>query len=218
MINTTAKAAFRTYCLSVVLLLAAAGTVQADEVSPPCHHEGESADQQSRLADPLPGLSLYQLDAVWTDQAGVEHSLESFRGAPTVMVMFFASCEHACPILIADVKGLEGQLSPAALEEAQFVFVTIDPHRDTVDSLQRVAQVHALDGEHWHFLRGSESDTRLLAAALGVDYRALPSGQYTHTNLITLLDRDGVAVQRTEGLGQDLSEMVAALERLIAPD
>jgi protein SCO1/2 len=49
----------------------------------------------------------------------------------------------------------------------------------------------ALD-DHWLVMRASPADVRTLAVLLGVSYRQLPSGDFDHSNIITVLDTDGV--------------------------
>jgi protein SCO1/2 len=39
---------------------------------------------------------------------------------------------------------------------------------------------------------------RAIAAALGIRYRQLPDLSFSHSSVITLLDRDGVPVTRTQ--------------------
>jgi protein SCO1/2 len=48
--------------------------------------------------------------------------------------------------------------------------------------------------------RAEESDVRELAAVLGIRYRQLPSGVFSHSAVITLLDADGIVRARTENL------------------
>ena len=57
-------------------------------------------------------------------------------------------------------------------------------------------------------LRGSADDTLELAALLGVKYKRETSGQFAHSNLITVLNADGEIVHQQIGLNQDIAETV----------
>lgn len=46
---------------------------------------------------------------------------------------------------------------------------------------------------------------------LGVQYRQTEPGEWVHSNLISVLDRDGVVVHRQVGLGTDPGETLEAI-------
>ena len=176
---------------------------------------GGHADHQAlAAAQPLPGRSIYHLDASWTDHRGERVSLTEFRGHPTVVVMFYASCDTACPLLVRDALRLEEQLPAELREETRFVLVTIDPERDAPERLGRYVTENELGSPTWHFLTGPQTQTRALAALLGVQYRPAGNGMFSHTNLVTVLDRDGVVALRTEGLHQPTEPAVAAISAM----
>jgi protein SCO1/2 len=161
----------------------------------------------------LPGLSLYHLAGTWLDQHGRELQLAALRGQPVVAVMFYASCETACPILIRDAFRIAAELPETQRNSTHFLMITIDPETDAPQRMNRYVHDNGLDAENWHFLSGSEHQTRALASLLGVNYRAAGGGMFSHTNLITVLDSDGVVVHRTEGLAQPVAPAVAAISR-----
>ena len=51
----------------------------------------------------------------------------------------------------------------------------------------------------------------MLGAALNTQYRRLPSGEYNHTSVITLLGRDGHMLKQTSTIGRADPEFVAAI-------
>ena len=171
--------------------------------------------QQLGAAEALPGRSLYHLDSTWTDHRGEEVRLSDFRGKPTVVVMFYASCDTACPLLVRDALRLEQELPAAARDETQFLLVTIDPERDAPERLARYVEENDLEAANWNFLTGPESQTRALAALLGVQYRPAGNGMFSHTNLVTILDREGVVELRTEGLNQPVGPAVEAIGEML---
>jgi protein SCO1/2 len=66
-----------------------------------------------------------------------------------------------------------------------------------------VATLHHADPKRWTFASASDSDARKVAAALGVSYRRLPTGEFDHSLLITLLDSEGRIVASTTTLVGD---------------
>jgi protein SCO1/2 len=166
---------------------------------------------------PLPGDSVYQIQAVVTDQSGRSQPWQELRGKPTVVSMFYANCHLMCPLIIASGKALQGRLPAEERAGLDFAVISIDPARDTPAALMEVAQAHRLDLDRWHLLRPADPDVRTLAAALGIRYRAQPDGTFNHTSALILLDKDGRIVARSEVTGlQPEPEFVAAVHEHLA--
>lgn len=168
----------------------------------------------AKVVGPLPGDSVYQLESLWTTQNNTTMDLKSLRGKPVIMTMFFGSCRTACPTIIADMQRAEKTMSEELRKDVKFVLITFDHKVDTPDVLKGLEEKFGLDGERWVFLHGNPSSIREIGAVLGVQYREISEGQFSHTNLITLLNEDGVIVQKTEGLRQDMAPLVKVLESL----
>lgn len=177
----------------------------------PCHCRPDAA---MAPGSPLPDTSLFLVDAPWTDQRGRSLRLASLRGSPTVVLMFYGSCQSVCPILIGDVLRVEAALSPAARARVRFALITLDPERDSTERLAALAEERHLDPARWSLLRGSDDDVRTVATVLGVQYSRVDATTLTHSNTITVLDPQGVVVQQLEGLRQPVDEVVRRLEAL----
>ncbi len=164
------------------------------------------------LEGPLPDTSIYQLESRWKTQAGADATLQDFRGEPVLVTMFFGSCKTACPTLIADMKRVEKALGDTP--DVKFVLITFDPERDTPEALKGLEEKFELDPERWTFLHGDPMDIREVAAVLGVQYREVSDGQFTHTNRMSVLDRNGRVVAKVDGLKQPVDALVAQLKSL----
>ncbi|MDZ7801045.1 MAG: SCO family protein [Trueperaceae bacterium] len=160
----------------------------------------------------LPGTSLYHLDATWTDSHGASFQLADLRGHPVLITMIYASCETACPILVRDAARTFGALPPEVQDDTRVLIVSFDPERDAPARLARYVRENDLDDPRWRFAVGAPHDTRALAALLGVRYRPAGNGMFSHSNLITVLDGDGVPSHRTEGLGRPVTPAIRAIE------
>nr|WP_295786583.1 SCO family protein [Rhodoferax sp.] len=150
---------------------------------------------------PLPTDSIYQLKAQMTDQAGKSFAIAERRGHPVLVGMFYTSCQFVCPMLVDALRDTESKLTPQERANLGVLLVTIDPVRDTVAVLKRTAEQRELDPMHWTVARTDTKTTRKLAAVLGVQYRALPNGDFNHTTDLILLDADGRIAGRTAQLG-----------------
>ena len=178
----------------------------ADEESSCCAEDAPAA------TGGLPDTSLYNLESVWTDQAKTEHPLSDFRGKVTVTAMIFTHCEYACPRIIADLKSIEAQISKKDLPNVQWLLLSMDSDRDLPDVLKDYAERNHLDTDRWTLLHGDDSAVREIAATLGVRYIKDPKGNYSHSNLITLLDKEGRIAHQLEGLGADTQATVVAIQ------
>ncbi len=154
---------------------------------------------------------LFDLSLELTDQHGHERSLETFRGHPTLVSMFYADCPYACPTLISDIRRLEAKLDEDTLGEVRVLLVSFDPKRDTPERLRTLAVERKLDQARWTLANASDDGVRELAAALGFKYRRLEDGNYNHTSAIVLLRSNGAVATRVEGLNQDLDGLAAAV-------
>jgi len=172
--------------------------------APPCCRKELAAGEPT-------GASLYQLDSVWTSDVGKEVRLGVFRGRAQVVSFFFANCAYACPITVEEMKRIEAALPEAVRGKVDFILVTLDPERDTVEALAKYRTQRQLGVGHWSLLRGGADDTRELAALLGVSYKRDGKGQFAHSNLISILNREGEVSGRLAGLHQDIPLAVEAV-------
>jgi protein SCO1/2 len=68
------------------------------------------------------------------DHYGKLRHLEDFRGKVTVMFFGFTHCPDVCPTTLAELAGVMTKLGDAA-KRVQVLFVTVDPERDTPETL-----------------------------------------------------------------------------------
>lgn len=160
--------------------------------------------------------SIFHLETRWIDPDGATHSLaQALGGRPAVAAMIYTSCEHACPIIVSDMMKIRQALN-AAPAEARFVLFSFDPERDTPARMHDYRGEQALD--EWTILAPADPGAeRELAAALGVRFKPIPGGDFAHSNLIFILDANGVPRHRQVGLLQAPDESVAVLRDILKP-
>ncbi len=193
---------------ALMLSASAAEPAKPEKELPPC------CQKELEPGKPLTDGSLYQLETKWTSDVGREIQLRVLRGKPQVVVMFFARCEFACPLLLHDLKQIEAALPEKLRDEVGFVLITFDTQRDTVEALHAFREAQQLSPKRWTLLRGQSDDVRELAALLGINYKQDARGQFAHSNLVTILNGDGEIAQQIRGLNNAPDKAVKVLQQL----
>jgi protein SCO1/2 len=142
-------------------------------------------------ADPVSERSIFRLDTTWTDDGGKPMKLGDLRGAVQVVTFFYTTCESACPLTVKALQAVARH--GASKTSARYLLITVDPERDTLAALRQYRhKMHIAPG--WKLLRGANTDVRRLAALLGFNYEQIASGEFVHSNLVTVLNPHGEVV------------------------
>ena len=161
----------------------------------------------------LPADSLYRIAPLQLrDQDGTRFDLASLRGRPVVLGMFYASCRVVCPLEIETLKRLQRTL-PHALPA---VLISFDPAHDGMARLHAVAAEHRVRAPAFRLARLERGDLDALGAVLGIAWRALPGGGYSHNVVFNLLDRDGRIAARSDKPDGPDADFVAAAKQVLA--
>lgn len=191
----------------LMVLVGALGT-SAAETNVARHSCCAASTEKNAAGACLSDKSLYQLDSVWTNDAGAALKLSSLRGRPQVVAMFFANCTYACPLLVYQMKQIETALPASLRGKIGFTLISFDTERDTVAALHEYRLQHGLDNDRWTLLRSSPEDVVEVAALLNVKFKKDAQGQYLHSNQITLLNAEGEIAYQELGLGLNRDEMI----------
>lgn len=116
---------------------------------------------------------------------------------------------------ISDIQAIDRGLTPAQRKKVRIVLVTFDPKRDTASRLRDLVKKRKMDSR-WLLLRGSDIQVLELAAVLGVKYRKINDVDYVHSNLISILDQQGVRRHQQVGLAQKPKRSVAVIQKLLS--
>lgn len=143
--------------------------------------------------------SIYQVGGEWTDHRGNKFELEDLTGKNQVVVMAYTSCQHTCPILVRGMKQIEKEMTNEARADTEFVLATLDTERDTVTVMNNYAEHNDL-GDNWRLIRSDEATTRMLANTLNIKYQFADNGDINHSNLISILDKQGRLVAQEIGV------------------
>ncbi len=187
------------------------GTIYASILFSGCSQNSQSTVPVEKEVSGQP--SVYETGSVWQDQSARSLKLESFKGKIIVVSMVFTRCPYACPRTIADLKNIEKQLPDSKKKDVVFVLVSFDDVNDTPAQLRAFSK--KMDaGKNWVLLHGDAEAIRELAMVLNVKYKKQPNGMFSHSNIITLLDREGAISTQLEGLGTEASPLISAIKEL----
>lgn len=75
-------------------------------------------------------------DYVLTATDGTIFTEDTLKGAPSAVFFGFTHCPEVCPTTLGDVATWNAMLEEEGSEQLRVYFVTVDPERDTVDSLR----------------------------------------------------------------------------------
>ena len=157
--------------------------------------------------------SIYQLHAQLIDQAGQVRGLDLYRGSPVLITMFYGSCQATCPMIIDTLRSTERGLSPEQRAKLRVLMISFDPERDTPQALAEIAATRRIDTSRWTLATADASTVRDIAALLDIQYRKLPSGEFSHSAVITVLSERGEIEARSGKLGRADPELLAKLNR-----
>lgn len=74
-------------------------------------------------------------DFTLTDQQGQAFRLSEQRGKLVLLFFGYTHCPDVCPVTLAEFTRIKADLGDQA-KDVRFVFITVDPERDTVDALR----------------------------------------------------------------------------------
>lgn len=174
-----------------------------------------SASRLDASAGPPDDRSIYALPMTLSDQDGARVGLDVFRGKPVFIGMFYGTCPSACPLLVSTLKRVMAAVEPPANTEVRVLLVSFDPERDTPEALRKIAAARGVDSR-WKLASAPDDQARDLAALLGIRYRRLPDGNFSHTSSIVLLDRTGAIDVRLDDVNQQIEPLVARAKELAA--
>jgi protein SCO1 len=140
------------------------------------------------------------------DHSGKARRLEDFRGKAVVLFFGFTHCPDVCPTTLADISQAVKQLGPDA-ERVQVLMVSVDPERDTPDSLAKY--MTAFD-PRFLGLRGDLAATKKAAGEFKIYFEKRKQGDsYTvdHSAQSYVIDPQGRLrlLVRHDRIGSDLA-------------
>ena len=167
-----------------------------------------------KIGDGVSGQSLYQLESVWTTDHERTVRLVELQGRYTILSLIFTRCSGTCPLLVKELQEFGASLPLDIKNKTRFVAITIDP-ADTSETLLQYRHEMRLDEQQWMLLRGAPMAVREIAAVLGFNYTQTngqtDDSQFSHSDLLTLLNPRGEIILQRQGSGGNFSDLIAAI-------
>jgi protein SCO1/2 len=159
--------------------------------------------------DKIPKDSIFQVSSSWNDQNAKTIQLSNFQGQPIILTMVYLSCPHSCPMTVAKLQEIEKKIVAKGVSKYRFILASFDFENDRPAQMKIFMKKHKLDDSHWSILTGSKDEQiRELAVVLGINYKKLDDGDFSHSNVISLLDEDGRILTKSESLSADDSDLI----------
>lgn len=165
--------------------------------------------------DHISESSIFNLSSKWNTQDNETIELKDLKGDILVVVMIYTTCKAACPRLVADMRSIHDKVNNGSVK---YILVSIDPETDTPERLRAFSIENQMDTEEWTFLQGSVDDVREFSNVLAVKYKQISPLDFSHSNIISLFDTEGVLVHQQEGLGVDNKIMVSKILEQVGVD
>ena len=96
--------------------------------------------------------------------------------------------------------------------KVNFLLVSFDSQRDLPEQLQKFANANQLD-KSFTLLHGDENAVRTLSVLVNVQFEKDVEGKFSHSNIISVLDKKGVLVFQKEGLNADPADIISSIKR-----
>lgn len=105
-------------------------------------------------------------DTIWhrikdfkaVNQFGDSVSINQLKGKILVIDFFFSNCPSICPGMTRAMKKLQSSFVKNP-EIVQFLSISIDPERDSVDKIRNFADRFGVDHDNWWFLTADKKAT-----------------------------------------------------------
>ena len=131
---------------------------------------------------------------------GKAFTLDDLKNKYTILYFGFAHCPDICPVTVQKMSEASTLLSEKELSESQFIFISVDPKRDTLEDLNKfVGQF----GNNVKGVTGSKEEIDKLSSSLQVYYAQMKDESANqdnyyvdHSSFIYLLNPDATLISQ----------------------
>lgn len=155
--------------------------------------------------DVIDDLSEASYELVASDKSKVVFPAD-LKGDIVVLGYIYTNCPDVCPMTTANMNQVRQELGDP--DDVQFVTVSFDPLRDTPEVMERYSETWDVNDTDWLFLTGDTTTVYTMMRRLGIrhqitDTTTTSNGEevyfISHTDLVTLIDREGRVRQHYSG-------------------
>lgn len=155
--------------------------------------------------------SYYSIEGLeYTDHNGKNFQLSSLKGNFVLASMIFTHCLYACPKTTENIIQLEKLIE----RPIKVVLVSFDPKRDTPDRMKSFLQKNN-SSANWFLLTSHQDIIKRTSMLFDISFKELETGEFSHENIILLLDKKGREIKRIEGLSFNLHQEASEIIQLM---
>lgn len=155
-------------------------------------------------------------DEVFINQMGQEVRLRDFKDKVVLMNFILTSCPNkGCDLMSLQFLRVQVMLKDRFGKELFLLSVSIDPEKDTPETLKRVAEKYKADPAGWLFLTGPPETVEALRKSYGVEWMTDKDGKRHHSTIIVLLDRKGRKAAVYNDSNYDTEKVVADIKNIL---
>ncbi len=134
---------------------------------------------------------------------------KQLRGSNLIIVFGFTKCKAICPLVLNKLKSMKSQLSESQRAITKIIFISVDPVRDTNESIKNY--VSSFDPD---FLSGTDKDKNLkkILHQFGARYHRFK----TKNNFILVDHTSDIYIVNKKGIWTDTLKADASAEQLLA--
>lgn len=121
-------------------------------------------------------------------------SNKDLLGKVYVVEFFFTNCPSICPIMNRNLMEVNAEINHP---DFGVVAITIDPKRDSVETLKRYKNQLAINNDNWHFLTGDKETIYALSERFNIYVgEASETEGIEHSGKMALVDKNGMIRSR----------------------
>ncbi len=148
---------------------------------------------------------------------------DDFKGETVLMTFIYTHCPDICPLTTHNMQMIEDKLKADGFNNVKFIELSFDPDRDTPSVLRDYGDIRSVDYGTFSFLTGKNAvvDTLLHhmeVIAIPGDTTFTDDGEpvyyFTHTDRITLIDKDGHIRNEYRGSKAPVDEIIKDVKSL----
>ncbi len=150
---------------------------------------------------------------------GVEVTLQSLNGTPSVVVFTYAKCLYGCPMVTYYLKDLDKSLGSP--DDLRFVHISVNPSDDTAEEIQKHFRKFGIDPEkdpRWLFLTGPPECNASVLEENGIVVKKTPFAEgylVEHTIQVLVLNRHGEIIEKFDTYLWESERMKDALRKAL---
>lgn len=147
----------------------------------------------------------------FVESGGKPFGLEDMKGTINVVDFIFTNCPGACPVMSSKMVRLYQHYK--GNDQIRFVSISVDPERDTLETLTQYAADQGVTDDRWVFLRAPiEQVVELSVKGMMLAADNLPMG---HSTKFVLIDADGKIRGYYDGLSDaSMEELKVSIREL----